>query len=137
MVEKLRTHILQAKQPGDQRLKVLIENYGDDRKIKKLIVTNMEGFQVLNIEEIVRLEGDRNYTHFIVLGNKKVTTSKTLGEYEELLNEFGFYRAHQSTIINLRHVKGYNKSEEIIEMTDNKEVKLSRHRKAEFIQRFI
>jgi two-component system LytT family response regulator len=137
VVEKLKLQTLQLKQNGDQRLKVLIENYGDERKIKKLVITNMEGFQVLNIEEIVRLEGDKNYTHFITTGNKKLTTSKTIGDYEELLNEFGFYRAHQSTIINLRHVKGYNKGGEEIEMGDGKLIKLSRHRKAEFIKRFI
>jgi two-component system LytT family response regulator len=137
VVDKLKVQTLQLKQIGDQRLKVLIENYGDERKIKKLVITNMEGFQVLNIEEIVRLEGDKNYTHFITTNNKKLTTSKTIGDYEELLNEFGFYRAHQSTIINLRHVKGYNKGDEEIEMTDGKLIKLSRHRKSEFIKRFI
>jgi two-component system LytT family response regulator len=97
----------------------------------------MEGFQVLNIENILRLDGDRNYTHFIMSDSKKITTSKTLGEYEELLNDFGFFRAHQSTIINLRHVNAYKKTEELIEMADAKLIKLSRHRKAEFIKRFI
>ncbi|MBK9284066.1 MAG: LytTR family transcriptional regulator [Sphingobacteriaceae bacterium] len=69
--------------------------------------------------------------------SKKITTSKTLGEYEDLLNDFGFFRAHQSTIINLRHVKSYNKAEELIEMADEKLIKLSRHRKSDFIKRFI
>lgn len=137
LVEKLIQQILVKKTENNLRLKILIENYGDDRKIKKIVVSNMEGFQVLNIEEILRLEGDKNYTHFITSENKKITTSKTIGEYEELLDEFGFYRVHQSTIINLRHVKSYKKSEELIEMKDGKLIKLSRHRKAEFITRFI
>ncbi|MCE3227965.1 MAG: DNA-binding response regulator [Bacteroidetes bacterium] len=137
LVEKLDSHIQMLKRGNDQRFKVLIENYGDDRKIKKLVVTNMEGFQILNIEGIIRLEGDRNYTHFIMADNKKITTSKTIGEYEELLNEYGFYRIHQSTIINLRHVKGYKKGDEEVEMADGKLVKLSRYRKADFVKRFI
>jgi two-component system LytT family response regulator len=107
LIEKLESHLQVLKKGVDQRFKVLVENYGDDRKIKKLVVTNMEGFQVLNIENILRLDGDRNYTHFIMSDSKKITTSKTLGEYEELLNDFGFFRAHQSTIINLRHVNAY------------------------------
>lgn len=137
ILEKLESHLNIIKKGDDQRLKVLIENYGDDRKIKKLVVTNMEGFQVLNIENIIRLEGDKNYTHFVLKDNKKYTTSKTIGEYEELLNDHGFFRAHQSTIINLRLVKGYKKNDEQIEMTDGKLIKLSRHRKANFIKRFI
>lgn len=137
LVERLVYQVSNRKTETNLRLKILIENYGDDRKIKKIVVSNMEGFQVLNIEEILRLEGDKNYTHFIMSDNKKITTSKTIGEYEELLDEFGFFRAHQSTIINLRHVKSFKKSDELIEMKDGKLIKLSRHRKSEFMARFI
>lgn len=137
IIEKLETHLNIIKKGTDQRLKVLIENYGDDRKIKKIVIANIEGFQVLNIEEIIRLEGDKNYTHFILTNNKKYIASKTIGDYEELLNDHGFFRAHQSTIINLRLVKGYKKNDEKIEMADGKFIKLSRHRKTDFIRRFI
>jgi len=137
VVEKLESHIKLSKKTPENRLKILMENYSSTKEIKKLVVTDMEGFQVLNLEEITRLEGDRNYTRFILLNDKKVTTSKTLGEYEELLNDFGFFRIHQSTIINLRYVKGYKKGDEEIEMTDGKFLKLSRYRKADFFERFI
>jgi two-component system LytT family response regulator len=137
VVDKLEHHLNLIKTGNDQRLKVLIENYGDD-KIKKLVISNMQGFQVLNIEDIIRLEGDRNYTRFISTGNKKQTTSKTLGEYEHLLTDYGFFRAHQSTIINLRHVKGFKKEGGgEIEMSDGAFVKLSRYRKIDFMKRFI
>lgn len=137
IIERLTSHIELLKKGADNRLKILVENYGDDRKIKKLVVTSVEGFQVLDIEEIIRLEGDRNYTNFILSHGKKITTSKTMGDYEELLNDFGFFRIHQSTIINLRHVKGYKKGDEEVEMLDGKFVKLSRHRKADFLKFFV
>lgn len=137
IIERLASHIELLKKGADNRLKILVENYGDDRKIKKLVVTGVEGFQVLNIEDIIRLEGDRNYTRFVLDNGKKVTTSKTMGDYEELLNDFGFFRIHQSTIVNLRHVKGYKKGDEEVEMLDGKFVKLSRHRKADFLKFFI
>ena len=79
----------------------------------------------------------RNYTNFIILNDRKVTTSKSLGEYEEMLNGYGFFRIHQSTIVNLLHVKAYLKGDGgLIEMTDGESLKLSRHRKTEFMQRF-
>lgn len=137
VISRLQKQFETEKIKDDQRIKVLIENSEDQNKIKKLVVTNINGFQVLSISDIVRLEGDRNYTHFIMSDGKKITTSKTLGDYENLLHEFGFFRAHQSTIINLRFVKAYKKSEELIEMLDNKLIKLSRHRKSDFIQRFV
>ncbi len=135
---KLENHLQLLKQGAEKRLKVLVENYGDDRKIKKLVITNMEGFKVVNIDDIMRLEGDRNYTHFILAGNNRITTSKTLAEYEELLNEHGFFRIHQSTIVNLRHVKGYVKGDGgSVEMTDGKQLQLARNRKQEFMEKFI
>jgi two-component system, LytTR family, response regulator len=137
-IHKLENHLQFLKQGAEKRLKVLIENYGDDRKIRKLVITNMEGFKVVNIDEILRLEGDRNYTHFIVSGDTRITTSKTLAEYEELLNDHGFFRIHQSTIVNLRHVKGYIKGDGgTVEMTDGKQFQLARNRKQEFMEKFI
>lgn len=126
-----------ASEYNDKRIKVLIENYGDEKKIMKLVISNMEGFKVLEIENIIRLEGDGNYTRFILSGNKRETASKNLGVYEELMTEYGFFRAHQSTVINLRHVRGFLKANDQIEMSDGETVKLSRYRKAEFVKRFV
>jgi len=122
---------------NDKRIKVLIENYGDEKKIMKLVISNMEGFKVMEIEDIIRLEGDGNYTRFILANSKKETASKNLGVYEELLNDYGFFRSHQSTLINLRHVKGFLKNNDMIEMSDGEKVKLSGYRKAEFVKRFV
>lgn len=137
VVTNLENHLQRLKEGADKRLKVLVENYGDDRKIKKLVISNIDGFKVSSVDDIIRLEGDGNYTHFIISGGRKVTTSKTLGEYEELLNDHGFYRIHQSTIVNLRHVKGYFKGVGgKVEMSDGKSFSVSRHRKPGFLRRF-
>jgi len=137
VLQKVR-ELSQLKNPQTlQRNKVLVENYSNDLQIKKMVVTNSDGFVVLNVDTISHLEGDGNYTHFVLNDGKRITTSKTLGEYEGLLAEQGFFRVHQSTIISLRYVKSYKKSEELIEMQNGKLVKLSRHRKQAFISRFI
>lgn len=138
VIDQLLERREQLKDSTDKRLKVLIENYGDERKIQKLVISNMEGFKVVSIEHILRLEGDRNYTHFIMADNKKITATKTLREYENLLSDFGFFRVHQSTIVNLRHVVGYVRGDGgTVEMTDGYQVSVSRLRKAAFMERFI
>src|SRR5690606_14625665 len=120
-----------------KRIKILIENYGSKGEIHKLIINNIEGFLVLSINEIVRLEGERNYTHFILTTGKKITTSKSLGEYELMLNEYGFYRIHQSTIVSLRHVVAFKKTDDgYVEMSDGVTVKVSRSKKQGLIDRF-
>lgn len=138
VVQKLQSHLYKSKNRVDDRLKILIENYGKDGEIQKLIIPNVEGFQVVRMGDIIRLEGERNYTKFVLLNGKTITTSKNLGEYEELLNPHGFFRIHQSTIVSLRHISGYTKGDGgLVETVDGCQLKLSRHRKAEFIKRFF
>lgn len=137
-VEQLIEKKNKSKNSVHKRIKILIENYGDTKKVLKLVVSNIEGFDVLSIEDIIRLEGDSNYTHFVLLDGKKVVSTKSLGVYEELLMEFGFFRIHLSTIINLRHVKSYKKSDGgQVKMCDDEILKISRHRKKDFFERFL
>lgn len=140
LVGKLKDNqiLLERKSEAEKRVKILMENYGDGKKIRKMVLSNMEGFKVVEIENVIRLEGDGKYTNFIITGAKKIISSKNLGEYEELLADYGFFRIHQSTIVNLRHVSGYQKSGGgQVEMSDGETFKLSRHRRAEFMERFL
>lgn len=137
ILDKLEKHLIELKKSTGQRIQVLIENYGKQGEIEKLIIANAEGFQVIKINDLIRLEGDRNYTHFILMGDKRITTSKNLGEYEDLLSSYGFFRIHQSTIISLRHVAGYQKADGgRVVMIDGKDFKVSRYRKNDFLKRF-
>lgn len=131
-------HFSKYRSNAEKRLKVLIENYGDDHIIKKIVIPSSKGFDVIAIEDIIKLEGDRNYTDFITKDKTKISASRTIGEYETLLNEYGFFRIHQSTIVNLRYVKGYVKGDGgLVEMTSGEHLQLSRNRKGEFMKRFL
>lgn len=137
ILDKLLKRFEQKDKSLDKKVKVLIENYGAKGEIEKLIIPNISGFRVLKINEIVRLDGDRNYSHFILLDGTKITTSKSLREYEELLMEHGFFRIHQSTIVSLRHIIGYFKTDGgYVEMVDKTKHKVSRSRKNEFLEKF-
>lgn len=136
-VEKLEG-MKKSRNGSEKRVKVLIENYGARGEIQKLIIPNMTGFNVVEIPRIIRLEGDRNYTHFILENNTKVTTSKNLGEYEEMLIEYGFYRIHQSTMVSLRHIRAFKKvNDGYVELTDGTVHKVSRNRKQGLMAKFL
>jgi two-component system LytT family response regulator len=60
--------------------------------------------------------------------------SKTIKEYEEMLEDMHFFRVHNSHIINLRYVKNYKKGEGgIVKMEDGSEIEVSRRRKDDFL----
>lgn len=65
----------------------------------------------------------------------KILVSKTIKEYEEMLEELNFFRVHNSHIVNLRYVKNYIKGEGgIVKMEDGSEIDVSRRKKEDFIK---
>lgn len=136
IVEKISIQIKEKKH-ARQRIKILIENY-EEGNVKKLVVQHMQGFQVLDLNEIIYLEGEINYTRFILDTGDKILVSKTLKEYEKLLTNHGFFRIHQSYLINLRHVKKYAKGEGgVVTMSNGKELAVSRRKKTLFLKKFL
>lgn len=137
LIDRLEKSLQKERDNIGNRLKVLVENYNNDEAIKKLVISDSKGFRVTDLNMIMRLEGDSNYTHFVLTNGQRITTSKTMGEYEPLLNDHGFYRIHQSTIVNLAYVTRYIKGAGgKVEMSDGETFNLSRYRKKEFLKRF-
>lgn len=125
------------KEDTGKRIKILIDNY-DGNGIKRICIASVEGFDVLELDQIIRLESDNNYTDFITSGGGKYTTSKTIKEYEDILDGFGFYRIHQRHIVNIRQVKSYQKGDGgTITLNDGTKLPLARLRKPGFLKLFL
>lgn len=109
----------------------LIDNLNaEDKSDFKLALSTSDGIYFFNPEEIIRIEGESNYSKFFFTDRKNLLTSKTLKDYEELLNDHGFVRTHKSHLINVKHVVNYT-SDGILTMTDYSRVEVSRRRKEE------
>lgn len=127
----------QKRQHNINHTQILIENF-DENRIKKLVIQNVNGFKVLPLEKILYLQGEVNYTHFFLANDEKILVTKTLKEYENLLSDYGFFRIHQSYIINLSFVGEYIKGDGgIVVMENGKHLNLSRRRKQQFLRRFL
>ena len=100
----------------------------------KLAIATTEGTFFYRPDEIIRLEGEGNYTKFYFRENRTLLTSKTLKEYEELLMKHGFIRTHKSHIVNKIYVVNYRK-EVLLTMTDGSRVKISRRKKEDVMTR--
>ena len=85
-------------------------------------------------EEIIRLEGESNYTHFYFQNKSKLLTSRTLKDYEEILVNQGFIRVHKSHLVNKSHVINFTQ-DGMLTMADQSRVEISRSRKEEVIIR--
>ncbi len=113
------------------KLDLLLNNVN---KIEKIALPSLNGIEFVRIENIVRCESDNNYTNFYLTSGEQIIVSKTLKEFEEMLDNKGFFRTHKSHIINLAFLKKYIKGEGgIAVMEDGSEITVSRRRKEEFL----
>lgn len=98
-----------------------------------LAIQTSEGFIMVVHSEIIRMEAESNYTHVYCL-KKKYTVSKLLGHYEEQLTN-GFIRVHSSHLVNLQHIKTYQRGDGgYVVMSDGVSVEVSRSRKKELMR---
>lgn len=102
---------------------------------KKITVHDKDHVEFLSLNEITHFESERNYTNIYTKGNKKYTSSKNLGEYEEMLRDHErFYRANKSCIVNLNFVSNYSKTEPCIITINNQfNQEVSRRKKQELV----
>lgn len=102
----------------------------------KLCIPDMKGFQVVQLADVIYCESESSYTIFYLLNGRRITASKSIIEYELLLERSGFCRIHKSFLVNLHHVKEYVRGEGgSVLLTDDRMIEVSRRKKEAFIAR--
>lgn len=112
-------------------------NISDKNSIKKLVLKTSESIHLVNTDDIVRCEADNNYSTFYLKNKVKILISKGLKEYEELLNAYGFFRVHQSHLVNLNYVSRFDKKDGgSIVLYDKSCVPVSQRKKQKLLELF-
>ncbi len=103
---------------------------------KKIALPTSTGFQFLALEEILRCEAKGNYTCFHLTNGKQVLVSKTLKIYDDILEEFNFFRVSRGHLINLSYIAKYGRQKSpIITLEDGTELSLSTGRRDDFLKK--
>jgi len=96
----------------NQQLDALSDNMQtSDRNKKKIILRTFDNIHLVKLNDILYCESNDNYTNFYLLNGNNILVSNTLKAYDEMLSEFGFFRAHKSYLINLIHIDRFERSE--------------------------
>lgn len=101
----------------------------------RLALNTLDKIHIVNIEEIQRCESNANYTEFYFTNGKKLMVTKTLKEYEDLLSVQGFFRVHQSHLVNTKLIKEFVKTDggHLI-MNDGTSIPVSTRKRAEVVE---
>lgn len=106
-------------------------------RLKKIVLKTSESIHIVNVQHIIRCQADVNYTTFYLEGGETLLVSKPLKDYDELLSRAGFFRTHQSHLVNLEHVLRYDKKDGGYLYMDNKSiVPVSTRKKDELFRLF-
>lgn len=123
------------KEDISMKLNALFSNYSSNRnEEKKIVLKTQKSIHVISVKDIVRCEADQSYTTFILTNGNKIMVSKTIKEFDEMLSLYGFYRIHQSHLINLSLVDYYEKGDGgLVIMKDKSSIPVSQRKKDDFL----
>lgn len=121
---------------GQQALQLLLKNLQNPQQSEQSItLSTSDGLEFIALKDIIRIEASGPYSHFFLKDKKKIIVSRNLKEYETLLTDHGFFRVHNSHIINIREVKRMIKTDGgYAVMSDDSNISISPKKKDEFFE---
>lgn len=102
---------------------------------ERLALHTQDKIHIVQIRDIVRCESNVNYTEFHFTNGKKFLVTKTLKEFEDLLSDQGFYRVHQSHLVNTSYIREFVKTDGgYLIMTDGASVPVSTRKRPDVVR---
>ncbi len=133
-IQKMEKSI--AKPDTVKQMIALISDLKKEKLPSKIGIPTLFGQEYVAPEEIIRCQADVNYTQIFLRDGRKLTVAKTLKEYESILSEQGFFRVHNSHLVNLREVKFYHKGKGgFLILKDGSEIEVASRRKDELLKK--
>lgn len=115
LMEAVERHIKKsiARDPRTQ-IESLLRNLQAETltgKPVKITLATKESLELVHPSDITYCESDSNYTMVYLRDGRKKLISRTLGEFEEMLEPFHFCRTHNSFLVNMDEVREFVKTE--------------------------
>ena len=135
--EAIEKHLKKTNQkiPAEQ-IDSLLANVKENAKGTrgKIALASKESIEFVDPNDIIACEANSNYTNVYLQDGKKRVISKTLKEFEEMLTPFGFFRAHNSHLVNLDHIKEFIRGDGGYLVMENKmTIPVSKYRREELL----
>ncbi len=131
-VSRIRVH---RAEKIEERLDLFNKSLSNPNSFDKMSISGIDGIYFVNIRDIVRFEAEDNYTHIFLINGDRITASKTIKAYEDMLQLLNFYRVHKRHVINLNFMRKFIKGDGgYLVMDDGKKIEVSRRRRPAFME---
>ncbi len=142
-IERLREQTRREVPPQyDDRMNVLFEalknfsNQNTNPLADRIALSTQEGVLFVGVKDILRVEAMSNYSSFFLMNKQRIVVSRTLKEFEDVLQPYNFLRISRSHLVNLNQVTKYQKGDGgTLFLTDGAELTVSPQQKVELLER--
>lgn len=94
------------------------------------------GIDFILEEDILYVQANGNYCYLYMRDGSKTLISLSIKKVEELLEDFSFFRIHDSFLINLKHIKRYSRGDGgVVVLINGERLPVSRGKKPTFLNR--
>jgi len=101
----------------------------------KIALTTVENMEFIKVIDIIRIEANGSYCKVFLSSDNSIMVSKSMKEFQDLLDPESFFRSHNSHIININHVKRFwFRDGGYLELDNGSHVPISRRKKEDFIK---
>ncbi|CAN5720682.1 LytTR family DNA-binding domain-containing protein [soil metagenome] len=130
-VAKAEKHI----KPASSQLAMLQKQLRGE-PVTKIAIPGPHGVTFIDLNEIIYGEASNNYSKLVLTDGRNFLISKTLKDVQEVLEEEHFLRVHRQYIINLNHVKQFNRNEGILTMSNGENIPVARNQKERLVEKY-
>jgi len=118
----------------ENKVQLLFENF-HQKKFERMSFPTIDGFEIIPTQDIILFSAESNYTNVHLKSGKKILVTKTIKVYEDLLSNAGFFRVHQSHLVNLSYIVKYNNADGgSVTLSDNTVVYVARRKKESLLK---
>jgi len=115
----------------------LLDFYKKQNQLGNIVLKTSEAIHLVEISEIVYCKSDNAYTSFYLTSGEEIIVSKNLKEYAQMLEGYGFFRPHQSYLVNLKFIKKIDKADGgFVVLKNGKEIPVSVRQKKKLLELF-
>lgn len=120
----------------NEKYKLLNDSLKEQHKPhERLALHTQDKIHIVNINDIIRCESNVNYTEFFFQNGKKLLVTRTLKDFEDLLSDQGFFRVHQSFLVNTKYIKEFQKEYGgFLLMSDGSSIPVSTRKRPEVLR---
>ena len=108
---------------------------GTTSENKKLSISSKSGTVSADIDQVMHIEGNKNYQTFYLKDGNKFDARILMSELEEKLKEHGFIRVHKGYLVNYLFIRQIGHNE--VTLTNNKILPISGKRKEEIMEIYL